>query len=453
MTTHRLTRRTALRRMATATGALAAPFVWRAHGHAAPSKTLLHASIGAGGMALSDIRALTASPHLRLVAVADVDQERTAEVRRAFPNARIHQDWRELFDRERDLHSVNVSTPDHMHALVTMRAMRRGLHVYTQKPLTRTVHEARQLARVARERRVVSQMGIQIHAHESHRTVVATLQAGTIGKVREVHTWSNRAWADRNAAGSREPLPNRRDAVPASLNWDHWLGVAAERPYLADYYHPKVWRSRIDFGTGMFGDMACHLLDPVFTSLALTAPLTVESRGDAPNEHSWGLDGEARFVFPGTNYTAADRLPVTWYHGGRRPPVAVAALIGNRPLHAQGSIYVGTEGVLYSPYLTRPPRPVLLPEERFRDHRWAEPGAANHYLEFVEACRGNGRTSTAFDYSGPLTEAVLLGCLSTRFPRRTLEWDAATLRITNLPQANAYLRQPYRRGWEEEGLS
>jgi predicted dehydrogenase len=150
-----------------------------------------------------------------------------------------------------------------MHAPITMRAMQQGLHVYTQKPLTQAIYEARQLARVAAEKKLVSQMGIQIHSHDVHRTVVATIQAGAIGKVKEVHSWSGKHWGDRN------PRPNRMDKVPETLNWNFWLGVAAERPFIKGYYHPGEWRKRLDFGTGTFGDMGCHILDPVFTSLAL----------------------------------------------------------------------------------------------------------------------------------------------------------------------------------------
>src|SRR6516162_3655240 len=171
----RISRRSALKRMAAA--GIALPFVFRAYSQAAPSETLNHASFGANGQALSDIHALTASKNLKLVAVAEVDLSRTAEVRKQFPDAKIYQDWRELLDKEKHLDSVNVSTPDHMHASITMRAMKQGLHVYTQKPLTQTIYEARQLTLVAREKKIVTQMGIQIHSHEVHRTVVATIQA------------------------------------------------------------------------------------------------------------------------------------------------------------------------------------------------------------------------------------------------------------------------------------
>jgi predicted dehydrogenase len=435
-----MTRRSALRRISAA--GLAAPFVFRAHAGAAPSETLYHASFGASGMALSDIRSLAASEHLKLVAVADVDLGRTAEVKKLFPDVKVYQDWRELLDREKGLDSVNVSTPDHMHAAITMRAMQQGLNVYSQKPLTQTIYEARQVARVAREKKLVTQMGIQIHSHAIHRSIVATVQAGAIGKVTEVHSWSGKHWGDR---ASR---PDRADPVPVGLDWNAWLGVAAERPFLKDYYHPGHWRKRLDFGTGTFGDMGCHILDPVFTSLALTAPNSVRSEGGAPNDDSWGLDSQVRYIFPGTEYTTGT-LTLHWYDGDRRPPAEVKALIGEKPLQDQGSIYLGTDGVLYTPYIATP---VLLPAEKFADYQRPRPGAENHYLQFVEACRGIGKTSTPFDYSGPLTESVLLGCLATRFPETTLDWDAAGLKVTNLSEASRLVRRQYRRGWEVEGL-
>jgi predicted dehydrogenase len=440
MTTPRLTRRALLKQSAAA--GLAAPFAFRKHATAAPSETLLHASFGSSGMALGDIRSLTSSPHVKLVAVADVDLSRTAEVKKRFPDVRIYQDWRELLDKEKHLDSVNVSTPDHMHAPITMRAIDQGLHAYTQKPLTQTIYEARQLTRAARQRYVVSQMGIQIHSHAVHRTIVATIQRGAIGKVSEVHSWSGKHWGDRS------PRPDRSDPVPAELNWDFWLGVASERPYVRGYYHPGNWRKRLEFGTGTFGDMGCHILDPVFSSLELKAPTSIRSEGGAPNGESWGLDSQVRYIFPGTGYTT-DTLTLYWYDGDKRPSSEVTERIGARSLQDQGSIYIGTEGVLYAPYIAMP---VLLPADKFHDYPLARREGQDHYLQFVEACRGNGKTSTPFDYSGRLTESVLLGCLATRFPQTTLEWDAAGLQVTNNGEASQYVRKQYRKGWEVEGL-
>ncbi len=436
----RITRRDALQQASVA--ALAAPFVFKAHVKAAPSETLYHASFGAAGMAGSDIRSLTSHKNLQLVAVAEVDTERTATIRKQFPKVRVYQDWRELLDKEKNLSSCNISTPDHMHAPITMRAMQQGLHVYTQKPLTQTIYEARQLAKVAADNKLVSQMGIQIHSHAVHRTVVATIQQGAIGKVREVHSWSGKQWSDPN------PLPKRRDPVPAGLNWDWWLGVAEDRPYLKGYYHPFVWRKRLDFGTGTFGDMGCHILDPVATSLALTAPKSVQALSGLPYEASWGKDVQVQYVFPGTKHTT-DELTLNWYDGNNRPPKNVQALTKAKKLHNQGSIYIGEKGVLYSPYIATP---VLLPSKQFEDYNLPNPGANNHYHQFVEACLGNGKTSAPFSYSGPLTEWVLLGCLSTRFPKEKLEWNAEKLQFTNNRKANSFVRREYRKGWEVKGL-
>ncbi len=275
-----------------------------------------------------------------------------------------------------------------------------------------------------------------------YEELVRGRRPGAIGKVKEVHSWSGKHW------GGKGPRPNRADPVPKDLNWNLWLGVACERPFLAQYYHPGEWRKRLDFGTGTFGDMGCHILDPVHTSLALTAPTSIRSDGGAPDGDNWGLDSQVRYLFPGTRHTAST-LALYWYDGDKRPPCEVRSLIGNRNLSDQGSIYIGEKGVLYAPYIDAP---VLLPAEKFKDVKLPNPGANDHYLQFVEACRGNGKTSAPFDYSGPLTESVLLGCLATRFPGVSLEWDPVALRVTNVGAANAFVRRHYRKGWEVDGL-
>lgn len=434
----RLNRRSALRRLAAAAGAgIAAPGAFRAHGAVPPSETVYHASFGASGMAGADIGSLTASKHLKLVAVADVDLRNTKEIVKRFPGVKVYQDWRQLLEKEKHLDSVNVSTPDHMHGPITLSALERGLNVYTQKPLTQTIHEAREVARLARDKKVVTQMGIQLHSSAIHQTIAATVRAGTIGKVKEVHSWSGKHWGDT------APKPDRKDPVPAGLDWDAWLGVAEERPFIAGYYHPGEWRKRLDFGTGTFGDMGCHILDPVFMALALTSPRSVHSEGGAPNADNWGLDSQVKYTFPGTAITV-DPFVLHWYDGDRRPPAEVKALIGKHPLQEQGSIYIGEKGILYAPYFDQP---VLLPADHFAKDALVHADGADHYIQFVEACRGHGKTSAPFDYSGPLTESVLLGCLATRFPKTTLNWDSAALAVTNVHDANRHVRRHYRKGW------
>jgi len=405
---------------------------------AAPSETLLHASIGASGMAWADIQSLTASPNVKLVAVAEVDQSKLADVVKKFPNIRVYSDGRELISKEQRLDSINVSAPDHVHAFFAMRAIERGLHVYCQKPLTHCVAEARKLAETAAARKVVTQMGIQIHSHGVHRTVVKLIQGGAIGKVKEVFSWSGKGWGDL------QPRPDRHDPVPVGFNWNLWLGGATDRPFIKDYYHPGVWRKRLDFGTGTFGDMACHILDPVFTSLALTAPLTVWSNGPAPGSDSWAIDVAVDMNFPATRYTAGP-VKLHWYNGNRRPPQHVIDKIGHRKLCDQGSPYIGEAGILYSPYIDHP---MLLPEDKFQDFELPKLDNLDHYLQFADACRGIGTATTMFSYAGPLTESVLLGCLATRFPNQTLNWDTHAMRVTNNSAADAFVRHDYRKGWE-----
>lgn len=439
----KMTRRTAMK---AAAATIAAPFVWRLHAHAAPSETVLHASFGSSGMAGADIGSLTQSKNLKLVAVAEVDsnQKNLAALKKQHPELRVYADYRELLDKEKKLDSVNVSTPDHMHAPIAMRAMNRGLHVYGQKPLTQTVYEARRLAEVAAEKKLITQMGIQIHSARKHKLVVELIQTGMIGKVKEVHSWSGKSWGDNN------PKPDKTDSVPAGFDWNLWLGVASDRPFIGGgYYHPGNWRKRLDFGTGTFGDMACHILDPVFGAIGVGNPSSIRSALPGPNDYNWSLDVEVEYVFPGSKYTT-DPVSLTWYNGNARPPKEVTAHIGNLKLDGQGSILIGTEGVMYSQYDSGR-EPILL-GEKFKDFKMPEVKGDDHYLQFVEAVRGNDKTSAPFSYSGPLTEMVLLGCLATRFPKTDLKWDTKALKFTNNDKANAFVKKEYRKGFEAEGL-
>ncbi|MCD6338463.1 MAG: Gfo/Idh/MocA family oxidoreductase [Verrucomicrobia bacterium] len=410
-----------------------------------PSSVLRHASFGASGMAASDIASLTANKFVKLVAVAEVDLNRVGNLPKRFPGLRVYQDWRKLLEKEaKNIDSVNVTVPDHMHAPIGMSAIQLGKHVYGQKPLTHDIYETRRLTEAAREKGVVTQMGIQIHSTRVYRTAVKIIQDGTIGKIREVHTWSNKKWGDPN------PRPNRVDPVPKGFNWDLWLGVAAWRPFIGKgYYHPANWRKRLDFGTGTFGDMGCHIFDPVFSALELTAPLTVRSEGPPPNAHNWALNDVIHYVFPGTRHTAGKTVRITWYDGDARPPKEVQSLLEGDNMPGQGSIFIGTEGAMLLPHIATAQ---LYPYSKYKDFRMPKVTTANHWTQFAEACVGKGKTWASFDYAGPLTESVLLGSVACRFPHTTLEWDAKNLRFKNVSEANAYIRRRYRAGWEIEGL-
>jgi predicted dehydrogenase len=241
--------------------------------------------------------------------------------------------------------------------------------------------------------------------------------------------------------------------------------VCADRPFIGKgWYHPGSWRRRLDFGTGTFGDMGCHIYDPVFKALALTAPTRIRSEGSAPNEHSWATNAVIHYTFPGTEFTAGKEVNVTWYDGDQRPPQEVQEKGidpepedgKKRELPGQGSIFLGTEGVMVLPHIARP----RLIGEKFKGEKVEQVEGTDHWLQFIDAVRGHktddGTPVTAsanFDYSGPLTEAVLLGSVATRFPKQDLAWDAAALKFTNVSEANQFVRRSYRAGWEVRGLS
>ncbi|MHC1767601.1 MAG: Gfo/Idh/MocA family protein [Verrucomicrobiia bacterium] len=423
---------------------MAAPFVARGLMAASPNGKLNHASFGANGMAWADITELSKHPSFRLAAVAEVDLKRATQLKERFPEAKVYQDWREMLDKENGLDSVNVSTPDHMHAPMAMSAMQLGYHVYGQKPLTHDIYECRRLTTVAREKNLVTQMGIQIHSSWVYRLGVRLIQDLAIGKVKEVHTWSNKKWGDPG------PMPSRTDLVPEGFNWDMWLGVCEKRPFIGEgWYHPGNWRKRLDFGTGTFGDMGCHIYDPVFKALDLTAPISVRSEGPAPNSHSWAIDAVIQYVFPGTKYSEGETVKVTWYDGDAKPPQDVLALLGETRVPDQGSIFIGTKGILVLPHVDKP---VLLPADQFKDYPMPQVTGDDHWGQFVDACLGKAKTAAGFAYSGPLTEAVLLGSVATRFPQTTLEWKADALLFSNLDEANQYVRRKHRQGWDIKGL-
>ncbi|MDZ8120048.1 Gfo/Idh/MocA family protein [Pontiella agarivorans] len=400
-----------------------------------------HASFGANGMAFSDIKSLTRNEEVNLIAVAEVDESRLGRVKKLFPEVRVYKDWRVLLEKEhRNLDSVNVSTPDHMHGPIGLTAMQLGLHVYGQKPLAQNLYETRRMAEVAAKTGVVTQMGTQLTSTTYERLTARMIQDGVIGKVKEVHMFSHKTWGDP------QPRPERVDPVPAGLDWDLWLGVAEERPYIDQYYHPGNWRRRLDFGTGTLGDMGCHIYSPMFQALGVRHPLSVKSVGGKPNETNWAINEKFEYIFPGNELTAAETVKVTWTDGSLRPPKKFLEMFGEK-MPKQGSIFVGTEGILLHPHNELP---VPYPREKFADFRYPKFKARNHYDDFIKAVRGEPvkPLSDFVEYGGPLTETVLLGALASHFPGETLEWDAEKLRISNLEKANAFVKRQYRKGWE-----
>jgi hypothetical protein len=319
-----------------------------------------------------------------------------------------------------------------------------GKSVYGQKPLAHDLYEVRKLTEYASRNRIITQMGIQIHATSHYQMARLIVQSGAIGKIKEVHSWCPKSWGDPT------PLPKQEDPVPKGLNWDSWLGVCIPRPFIGNaYYHPANWRKRLDFGTGTFGDMGCHIFDPVFDAVGLTAPISVRSEGPAPNQWNWAIDSKIEYIFPGTPHTADKTIKVVWYDGAEKPPADVRALLEGDQLPDTGSIFVGTQGAMVLPHVSKP---LLYPDKKFKDYQFPELASNDHWGQFINACLGKDRTSADFNYSGPLTEAVLLGGVASRFPKTTLRWNSATLQF-DLPQANAFVRREYRAGWGVKQLS
>lgn len=402
------------------------------------------ASVGTGGKGWSDLTATAASPHVQVVALCDIDEtkEHLGRAAEKFPQARKFTDWRKLFDEHKEFDAVIVSTPDHMHAPVSLPAMQLGKHVQCQKPLTHTVFEARQMRLAAKKHNVVTQMGNQIQSHEAYRTAVKLVHDGVIGKVKEVHSWQSgkMQWmlVDDRPAGS-EP-------VPETLHWDEWLGVAPQRPYLPKIYHSFNWRAWQDFSNGQLGDFGCHILDPVFMALKLTAPLSLKADAPPMNREIWTKHSTVAYEFPGTEFTAGKTIKVTWYDGeGHVPPREVLGVSADDKLPGSGSILIGEKGSLVIPHVAMPQ---LLPAAKFADYKMEVVPARDHYVSWADACRGEDKTTSHFDYSGPLSETVLLGTIGIRLPGTTLSWNAEKLELTGSPHAQGLLTKSYRAGWQ-----
>ncbi|HEX6464922.1 MAG TPA: Gfo/Idh/MocA family oxidoreductase, partial [Vicinamibacterales bacterium] len=347
-----VTRREFLQTVA-ATAAVA-PFISVPSRTAAPM--LRHASIGASGQAFSDITAFAKHPAFDLVAVADVDLARFDRVQQRFPKVRVYQDWRELLEKEHaNIDSVNVSTPDHMHFAIAIEALKRGKPVYVQKPLCNTLRETRTLAEYARQKRLTTQMGIQVSSTRVQRYGEALVRSGIVGKIREVHTFSNKSWGDD------KPLPEANDYVPAPFDWDRWLGMSDPRPFKKGVYHPGEWRRRVGFGTGTLGDMGCHIYSPPYRALNLTSPIEVTAAGPSPSAESWATKARVKVTYPGTEFTAGKTVDVWWYDGGELPPDALREAIADR-FPQQGSIVVGTDGLIVLPHVSADP--FVLPESK-----------------------------------------------------------------------------------------
>ncbi|MGE3309321.1 MAG: Gfo/Idh/MocA family protein [Limisphaerales bacterium] len=415
-------------------------------GQTPPSDKLNIAVIGAGGRGAEDIKGVESQ---NIVALCDVDDVSAADSFKRFPRAARYRDFRVMLEKEKGIDAVVVATPDHTHAVASMAALKAGKHVYCEKPLTRTVHEARALARAAREAKVATQMGNQGMAFEGNRQIKEWLAADVIGAVREVHVWS-----DRPTHRGRMPLwwpqgierPTDTPAVPSTLDWDLWLGPAPHRPYHPAYV-PFRWRGWWDFGSGGLGDMGIHNLAPVFDALKLGPPSRVHASSTPVFPETVPVAAMVHYEFPARGTLPA--VKVHWYDGGLLP-ARPDELEGGRPLDAEdGILFVGDKGkMLVGGWGGESPR--LIPEALHREFQPPPktlPRSVGHHAEWIEACKKGTPTASDFAFAGPLTEAVLLGSIAIRMPGEELRWDSAAMKIPNLPDAEALLHYAYRPGW------
>jgi predicted dehydrogenase len=416
-------------------------------GEVSPNSKLNIAGIGVGGQGAADLGELSSE---NIVALCDVDSERGKNTFQKFPNAKRYKDFREMLDKEKNIEAVVVATPDHMHAIATMTAIKAGKHVYCEKPLTRTVFEARAVAKAAREAKVATQMGNQGMAFEGNRLINEWIADGAIGAVREVHVWS-----DRPTHRGKMPLwwaqgierPTDAPPVPETLDWDLWLGPAPLRPYHPAYV-PFRWRGWWDFGSGGLGDMGIHNLAPVFSALKLGAPESVHATSTPVFKETVPVASIVHYQFPARGDLPAVKLH--WYDGGLLPE-RPAELDDDADLDAEdGIIFVGDKGkMLVRGWGGEHPR--LIPESRNKEYKRPQatlPRSIGHHKEWIAACKGGPAPRSNFDFAGRLTEAVLLGSVCVRNGGSKLLWDAANLKVTNNSEANQLLHYEYRRGWK-----
>ncbi len=414
------------------------------------SKRLRTAHIGLGFQGMEDLRDISSHKLVDVVALCDVDADNVAEAMKKHPRGKVYSDYRKMFEEmSNEIDAVVVATPDHHHEPASMMAMERNKAVYCQKPLTHHVSEARAMKKMAEEKKLVTQMGIQVHSFYDYKLATLLIQDGIIGKVRRVHAWSPKNW------GYDGPKPEGSDPIPKSLDWNLWQGPAPKRPYKKDFYHPGNWRKIMDYGCGTLGDMGVHIFDTPYNALALDVPLTITNSCREPNGFGFPEKNKVTYEFPGTKYTT-DKLTWIWYDGEGAPTYDEELLMPkDGPLPDQGALFVGEKGRLLLPHFMELPK--LIVNSRYRELDAAqiekyklgtpvrnyESEGPKHYHQFVDSCLGEDTTTAPFSYASRLTETILLGVIAGRFPNQTLHWDAEKAQFAEA-EANQYLDGVYR---------
>lgn len=445
-------------------------------GYTAPSDQLALAGIGVGGKGESDLRNATVNGRERVIALCDVDTSPTSSAKKSikrYSNATFYENFKAMLDKEKDIDAVTISTPDHNHAPAAVYAMERGIHVYVQKPLTHNIYEARLLTEMAREKQVVTQMGNQGASNPDQLQIQKWINEGMIGTVTAVNVWTNRpVWPQ----GVEMSKPDA-SAKPDTLNWDQWLGPAEETPFIPNM-HPFNWRGWWNFGTGALGDMGCHLIDIPFKALGLKYPTSVECSVGTIYSKMWSPDfypeGCPASSSVSIHFDATPKNPspiqMTWSDGGIKPfhPDLLPADVS---IEANGVIMIGEKGVITCDSYGEFPK-LYRKGESVIDGSQEKSGEPEfgHQRKWVDACKAGFNSpehkalTSSFDYSGPLTETVLMGNIAIRsyvlqgrssdswtpdlISRKKLLWDGNQMKIKNLEAANQFVTRKYRAGWE-----
>jgi predicted dehydrogenase len=427
----RISRRTFVRTVSV--GTIGTFFIPRFSGAAESANDKLN--IGIVGVANQGKYNLDNVASQNIVALCDVDDNLLAKAAEKFPHAKKYNDFRKMME-QREIDAVVVATPDHTHAVATMAALQSGRHVYCEKPLTHTISECRAIRNAAKKSGKATQMGTQIHAGDNYRRVVELVQSKAIGPIKEVHVWVAGGYGGKTRPTATPP-------VPEWLHYDLWLGPVERRAYHPEYL-PFHWRNWWAFGGGTLADLGCHYIDLPHWAMGLTAPDSVETEGPALDGESTPVWLIARYHYP---QYRPEGLNLTWYHRGKRPEYFERLKLSHEEAAKwkSGILFVGEQGELLADYN----RHLLLPEEKFRSFSRPEPfikKSVGHHREWIAACKNGTPTTCNFDYSGALTEAVLLGNVAYRVGKK-LEWDSKQLKATNSTEADRFIQHHYRAGW------
>ena len=418
-------------------------------GRGGSSEILRVGAVGVGGMGWNDLRNVASHAAVEIAALCDVDKNQLENASDTFDEAKKFRDWREMFDTMgSSFDAVIVSTPDHMHAPISMTALMENKSVYCQKPLTHTIYESRRLRDVAIRKPVVAtQMGTQNASRISKRQALSMLRDGIIGELTEIHAWSDRpaGWWPQG-----EDRPAGSDPVPSYLDWDLWIGVAPMRDYKKDTYAPFKWRGFRDFGCGALGDMACHICDTPIQAFKLYKPKSVLVEATDATEDMFPSTERVIFEMAGVDASGGKTVKFSWTDGGRVPKHSELNIDEDFNLGQNTVAVVGSKATLLVNMDGDPPQ--VFVDGKLKDVTLPDMPEQNHWHQWVDAALGGSQTQSNFGFAGRMCEILSLGALASRFPNQKLAYDARKMTFPEFPEANQYVRGAYRSGWDVPGL-